>query len=96
MEKEKVKDGFEGKVIISSKEYRELLEEIGSLKASVDGHSRDYWRIRSEKDKISKENETLNKNNQWMIEFINSSEQIKNDYLTFKQNKLVEELEKGE
>lgn len=75
---------FEGKVEISSKEYRDLIEELANEKAENRKSSSDYWRIRSEKDELKSQLDKVTAELEGFKRFIASDIEIRNRFLDFK------------
>lgn len=84
MNEDNKKYTFEGTVEISSREYRDLIEELATAKAESSKSSSDYWRIRSEKDELKSQLDKVTAELEGFKRFISSDIEIGKKYMEFR------------
>lgn len=82
-----------GKVEIGTDEYRDLISGLTKSKADADSYRSSYWSEQSKTSDLEKKLEAMTEKADTMLEFINSSEELKAKYALFLVSKQQEESE---
>ena len=82
-----------GKVEIGTDEYRDLISGLTKSKADADSYRSQYWSEQSKSSDLEKKLEAMTEKADTMLEFINSSEELKAKYALFLVSKQQEESE---
>lgn len=82
-----------GKVEIGTDEYRDLISGLAKAEADADSYKGRYWSEQSKTSNLEKKLEAMTEKADTMLEFINSSEELKAKYALFLVSKQQEESE---
>lgn len=82
-----------GKVEIGTDEYRDLISGLAKAEADADSYKGRYWSEQCKASNLEKKLEAMTEKADTMLEFINSSEELKAKYALFLVSKQQEESE---
>lgn len=82
-----------GKVEIGTDEYRDLIAGLTKAESDADSYRGRYWSEQSKTSDLEKKLEAMTEKADTMLEFINSSEELKAKYALFLVSKQQEESE---
>ena len=82
-----------GKVEIGADEYRDLIAGMVKAEADADSYKGRYWSEQCKASNLEKKLEAMTEKADTMLEFINSSEELKAKYALFLVSKQQEESE---
>ena len=82
-----------GKVEIGTDEYRDLISGLAKAEADADSCRIKYWSEQTKASNLEKKLEAMTEKADAMLEFINSSEELKAKYALFLASKQQEESE---
>ena len=82
-----------GKVEIGTDEYRDLIAGLTKAEADADSYRGRYWSEQSKTSNLENKLEAMIEKADTMLEFINSSEELKAKYALFLASKQQEESE---
>ena len=82
-----------GKVEIGTDEYRDLISGLANAEAEADSYRSRYWSEQIKTSDLDKKLEAMTEKADTMLEFINSSEELKAKYALFLVRKKQEESE---
>ena len=82
-----------GKVEIGTDEYRDLISGLTKAESEADSYRSRYWSEQTEAANLEKKLEAMTEKADTMLEFINSSEELKAKYALFLVSKQQEESE---
>lgn len=82
-----------GKVEIGTDEYRDLISGLAKAESDADSYRSRYWSEQGKASDLEKKLEAMTEKADTMLEFINSSEELKAKYALFLVSKQQEESE---
>ena len=82
-----------GKVEIGADEYRDLISGLTKAESDADSYRSRYWSEQGKTSDLDKKLEAMTEKADTMLEFINSSEELKAKYALFLVSKQQEESE---
>ena len=82
-----------GKVEIGTDEYRDLIEAVKDSERAKEKANNDYWKEREKALKAEQENKALKEQFNELYEFVNSSEEMKAKFKTYKVEKQLNALQ---
>ena len=82
-----------GKVEIGTDEYRDLISGLAKAEADAGSYRSQYWSEQTKASNLEKKLEAMTEKADTMLEFINSSEELKAKYALFLVSKQQEESE---
>ena len=82
-----------GKVEIGTDEYRDLIAGLAKAESDADSYRGRYWSEQSKTSDLERKLEAMTEKADTMLEFINSSEELKAKYALFLVSKQQEESE---
>ena len=82
-----------GKVEIGADEYRDLISGLAKAEADAASYRGSYWSEQTKASNLEKKLEAMTEKADTMLDFINSSEELKAKYALFLVSKQQEESE---
>ena len=82
-----------GKVEIGTDEYRDLISGLSMAESEADSYRSKYWSEQTKASNLENKLEAMTEKADTMLEFINSSEELKAKYALFLVSKQQEESE---